>query len=87
MEFFIKLKLSYDSATAAISSFIQRKYIKHTLILIYWLIVLFLIYDFYNYGVATGNSVYLGFFIFIISIKLLNNYKTKKKNQTDEQLQ
>ena len=79
MELLIKLNLLYNFVTRSISDFFEKIYIKIVLIIFYWLVIAYLAYDFYKYGVATGNSYLLGLLLFIVGMKILNKQKNKKK--------
>ena len=78
MESLIKLKVKFDLLTHRISKYAERKQIKFTLKVIYWLVIAFIAYDFYKYGVSTGNSILLSTFITIVLIKHMKKRVVEK---------
>lgn len=78
MESLIRLKVKLDLLTHRISKYAERKYIKFTLKVIYWFVVAFIAYDFYKYGVSTGNSILLSTFITILLIKHMKKRVVEK---------
>ena len=79
MEFLLKIKLRLDAITRSISDFTQRKYVKITLSLLYWFIVAYLAYDFYRFGIATGNSTLLTVLIIVVLLRYLRIRKEKQE--------
>jgi len=81
MEYLIKFKIALDAITKKISDYTQRENVKIFLSLLYWFIIVYLAYDFYNYGVATGNSTLLTVLIVIVFVKYVkqHSYENRKK--------
>ena len=73
-DFIIKLKLSYDSATLAISNVFAEKHMKHIYLGMYWLSTLFLIIKFKIDGEIRGLYFLAAAFICLRAFKYTTNY-------------
>jgi len=82
MEYLIKLKIVFDAFTVVLSNYSQKEHVKLILAIIYWFIIAFLAYDFYKYGIATGNTTLLTLFIVILFLKLLKKYNKRREQKT-----
>jgi len=57
--------------------------VRMVLSLLYWLMIFYLAYDFYSYGIATGNSTLLTVLITIVFIKYVKQHK-ERQEQTNQ---